>query len=169
MIKTSDYIAEKTLTGAAPYIGEIISGIRENFEEDGFEVFVNTFAGECCEISITKGGVFRTFWGVKWTMTIGLASQGNDVYFIAGSAPSGEWNIVQEIFFWISSRVFDMVSAWELRDMVKYSKLADRALRIAERVVASHAGSSAGKRICVNCGQPVPESFRFCPSCGARL
>lgn len=162
MIKTSDYIAEKTLTGAAPYIGEIISGIRENFEEDGFEVFVNAFAGECCEISITKGGVFRTFWGVKWTMMIDLASQGNDVYFIAGSAPSGKWNIMNWIFY-------KMVSAWELRDWVKYSKLADRALRIAERVVASHAGSSAGKRICVNCGQPVPESFRFCPGCGARL
>lgn len=167
MIKTSDYIAEKTLTGAAPYIGEIISGIRENFEEDGFEVFVNAFAGECCEISITKGGVFRTFLGVKWTMMIVLESQGNDVYFIAGSAPSCKR--FKEIFYWISSWVIDMVRAWELRDWVKYSKLVDRALRIAERVVASHAGSSAGKRICVNCGQPVPESFRFCPSCGARL
>lgn len=165
----------KTLTGAAPYIAEISSRIRQDFENDGYDVLVETLVSGACDISITKGGIFKAVLGMKSALKVSLVPQGNDVNFEAGIGIFGQQaipTVISMFFLW-------PVLLTQIWGMIQQSKLDDRALEIAEGVVASHAvqgqpetetGTSAvGTHFCVKCGQPVPESAKFCPSCGNML
>lgn len=167
----STFSTKQILFGSASLISTIASHIREDFQNDGFEVVMDEVSGGGYDISITKGGLFKAVLGMKTALNVSLLPQGNDINFEAGVGIWGQ----QAIPTAISMLVFWPVLITQIWGMVEQSKLDDRALEIAKDVIyaSNNAGSassaSTGGQFCTNCGTRNPESANFCSGCGKAL
>lgn len=165
----------KTLTGAAPYISDIASKIQETFQTEGYEVLKESLFSGSYDIAITKGGTFKAILGMRTALKISLVPQGNDVNFEAGVGIFGQQaipTIISMLFFW-------PVLITQIWGLVQQSQLDDRALAIAEQILASHTGTSdttatsqteqSMNKFCTGCGTRITTPAKFCPNCGKAL
>ena len=162
----------KTLTGAAPYISDIASKIQETFQIEGYEVLKESLFSGSYDISITKGGTFKAILGMRTALKISLVPQDNDVNFEAGVGIFGQ----QAIPTIISMLLFWPVLITQIWGLVQQSQLDDKALAIAESVLAKHKiethaenASDTQGRFCLNCGKEITGTPKFCSECGTAL
>lgn len=165
----------KTLIGTAPYIPEIASKIQEAFQTEGYEVINESLLSGACDISITKGGLFKAILGMKTALKVSIVPNGNDANFEAGIGIFGQQaipTVISMLFFW-------PVLITQIWGMVQQSKLDDKALAIAEQVAASHNGFNyagattsanySADKFCTGCGARITTPAKFCPNCGKAL
>ena len=123
-----------------------------------------------CDISITKGGAFKAVLGMKTALKVTLLPHGNLISFEAGVGIWGQQaipTVISMFFFW-------PVLITQIWGMIEQSKLDDRALEIANDVIAQSAASLpassvGGGKYCTKCGAENSSTARFCGSCGNEL
>ena len=161
---------QKLLYGTPSLIPTISSRIQASFEAEGYEVMCQSLLNGGVEVSLTKGGVFKSVLGMKTALKIRLVPQGGNVFFDASVGIFGEQvipTIISLFFAW-------PVALTQIWGLIQQSQLDDRALQIAETVITENGGSPSTtaknrSRFCPNCGNPHPEGAAFCPNCGAEL
>lgn len=160
------------LHGDPALIPLIASRIEESFEAEDYKVETQNLMSGSADISIAKGGIFKTVLGMKTALKINLQPQGGEISFSASVGLFGQ-QIIPALIAWFYAWPIIITQIWGL---VKQSQLDDKALAIAEAVVKENtpepkvsAASVPGKRFCTRCGRPVPEGASFCPSCGTKL
>ena len=159
---------KKILYGPASMIPEIASAIRDDFAKDGYEVSMDALSSGGYDISITKGGIFKAVLGMKTALKVTLLPQSETINFEAGVGIWGQQaipTVISMLFFW-------PVLLTQMWGMIGQSKLDDRALQIAQDVIARSnctartAASSGASKFCTCCGTRNDESAKFCCGCG---
>lgn len=162
------FSTKKILYGSTSLIPTIANRIQEEFKNDGYEVAMDALSSGGYDISITKGGIFKAILGMKTALKVTLLPQDNHIQFEAGVGIWGQQaipTVISMLFFW-------PVLITQIWGMVEQSKLDDKALSIAEKVVYNssvHTSSFSSGRFCTNCGNPITLQAKFCPECGEKL
>lgn len=174
----SSFCTKTIIYGSPSLIPQIAEHIQKDFEKDGFEVSKDTLCTGGCDISISKGGLFKAVIGMKTALKVTLLPQGNSISFEAGVGIWGQQaipTIISMLFFW-------PVLLTQLWGLVKQSQLDDRALAVANEVVNRHY-SEVGKtaqtqsdshteptqKFCTHCGSANPANAEVCNSCGREI
>ncbi len=125
------FTTKKTLYGNASQIPAVAEQIRQAFAADGYEVRIDNPANGQ-EIYITKGGFVKAALGLRSALkvTMKLAQDGN-INFEAGVSIFKQ-QLVPTI---ITMCVFSPVVIAQIWGMIKQSKLDEKAVAIAERVL----------------------------------
>lgn len=163
---------EKIIYGSPLFIPEITGRIKEEFQRDGYEVSAEALSSGGYDISITKGGIFKSVLGLKTALKVTLLPQGNTIFFEAGV---GIWGL-QAIPTVISMFFLWPVLLTQIWGLIEQSKLDDKALEIAEMVVYAHSENKAehitttvGSKFCTDCGTRNMETANYCCGCGKKM
>lgn len=157
----STFCTKTVIYGSPSLIPQIAEHIQKDFEKDGFEVSKDTLCTGGCDISISKGGLFKAVIGMKTALKVTLLPQGNNISFEAGVGIWGQQavpTIISMLFFW-------PVLLTQLWGLVKQSQLDDRALAAANEVVNRH-DNEAGKTVQTQSSPHNKDSLKFCTYCG---
>ena len=164
----------KILNCSQDMIPAIAECISNEFRLDGFAVQNNCYGHNIYDISLAKGNTFKAVLGMNSALKITLRPEGNGVYFEAGIGIFGQQAIptaISMFFFW-------PVLVPQIWGLVKQSQLDDKALAIAEKVIAengnqaykaSESCSFVKSNFCPHCGLQVNENAKFCSNCGKEL
>lgn len=161
---------QKLLAATAAQIPAMAESIRQDFQIDGYEVAVDTLANGGCDISVTKGGIFKAVLGMRSAMKITLTPQFDGVFFDTHVGIFGQQaipTVITMFFFW-------PVLITQIWGMVSQSKMDERALAAAERVLGGNPSQMFSSHVscqkfCVNCGAKITGDAKFCPECGQKL
>lgn len=154
---------KKTLDGDASLVPLIAEEIRERFVADGYKVKVSEMLGGACEVSISDSNIFKAVCGLSTALNVTVAPQGNQIYFEAGVGLFA----MQAVPTVITMFVFWPVLVTQIWGLVKQAKLDDKALAIAEEVIATASKNSAHAELaCKHCGNQYTPGARFCTQCG---
>lgn len=163
---------QKLIYGDPSLIPVIAQRIENAFTAEGYTVQNQSLLSGSADISITKGGIFRTVLGMKTALKVTLKPQSGGIFFDAGVGIFGQQVIPTLIMLFVAWPVL-LTQIWGL---VQQSKLDDKALAIAEEAVRNSGtstptpdSSQSATRFCTACGNPVPASASFCPHCGNQL
>lgn len=155
------------LSATAQQILDIAESIRQDFVTDGFEVNVENLTNGGCDISITKGGLFKAVLGMRTALKVTLSPQLNGVLFDAHVGIFGQQIIpalIVYFFFW-------PVILTQIVGLIQQAQLDDKALAAAQRVIVNSNNKYVqidSRKFCTNCGNSISESTKFCPNCGKR-
>lgn len=158
----STFCTKTVIYGSPSLIPQIAEHIQKDFEKDGFEVSKDTLCTGGCDISISKGGLFKAVIGMKTALKVTLLPQGNNISFEAGVGIWGQQavpTIISMLFFW-------PVLLTQLWGLVKQSQLDDRALVVANEVVNRYY-SEASKTAQTQSAFHTGTTQKFCTHCGA--
>lgn len=162
---------KRILYGSTSLIATIASRIQDEFQIEDYEVAIDALSSGGYDISITKGGIFKAVLGMKTALKVTLLPHGdNKIYFEAGIGIWGQQaipTVISMLFFW-------PVLITQIWGMVEQSKLDDKALEIANSVIAASGNAESevangGKSFCTACGRQNMESANFCCGCGKPL
>ena len=162
------YNKKKLLAAHPSQINAIAEAIQTDFVRDGFEVNIDTLMSGGKDISITKGNLFKAVLGMRSALKITLMPQIDRVLFDANVGIYGQQaipTIISMLFFW-------PVLITQIWGLIEQSSLDDRALALAEQVVAIGSTTShqtGSQKFCTNCGAKVDGAAKFCSNCGAKL
>lgn len=161
-----------------PVARDVVEHFRgQEYEVSSQETITNGF-----DISITKGGIFKSVLGLKTALKVSIEPANEMTKAQAGVGIFGQ----QAIPTAITLLVFWPVIITQIWGLVKSSKLDDEALSAieaslkthgretgqaaltiqaaaAEAVVATLPGVNA---FCTECGTSLPVGAKFCPGCG---
>ena len=118
------FSTKKILYASSSLIPTIADRIREEFQNDGYEVAMDALSSGGYDISITKGGIFKAVLGMKTALKVTLLPQDNNIHFEAGVGIWGQQaipTVISMLFFW-------PVLITQIWGMVEQSKLDDKAL-----------------------------------------
>lgn len=163
----------KIIVGNPNMIPAIADQIVETFKLEGFTVQCDSLNDGAFDISLSKGGTFKSVLGMKSALKINMKPQGDNIYFEAGVGIFGQ----QAIPTVITMFAFWPVMIPQIWGMIQQSHLDDRALAIAERIVAESSNGFTQNfqsaipqsRYCPQCGHKIQESDKFCPNCGTKM
>ena len=127
----SAFSIKKKLYGDSNNIPFIAEQIRKEFVADGYEVRIAELAtGQ--EIYVTKGGLFKAALGLRSALKITMKpSRDGNIDFYAGVSIVKQ-QLIPTI---ITMTIFSPVVIAQIWGMIKQSKLDEKALEIAERVL----------------------------------
>lgn len=125
----------------------IAEQIMKEFREDGYDADCIQ-DGDHYDISLSNGGLVKSAVGLKTALKINLYPQEGKIHIDAGVGIFGQ----QAIPSAISALVAWPVVATQIWGIVKQSKLDDRAVSIAEKVVATD------KIVTLSDGTKIPKS-----------
>lgn len=125
------FSVRKKLYGDSKNIPFIAEQIRKEFVAEGYEVRI-TEPSTCQEIYITKGGLFKAILGLRSALKITMKpSRDGNIDFYAGVSIVKQ-QLIPTI---ITMTLFSPVVIAQIWGMIKQSKLDEKALDIAERVL----------------------------------
>lgn len=153
------------LSATERQIPVITESIKQEFINDGFDVEVMNNANGGCDISISKGGLFKAILGMKTALNVSLTPQSDGVLFDAHVGIFGQQIVPAAIALFLFWPVV-LTQAWGL---IQQSEMDDRALAAAERGVLKSSlvtASAVSGRYCTNCGAILPLGARTCHKCG---
>ena len=167
------YNTKRLLKADVSQIDAIAEAIREEFENDGFDVMVDDLLSCGKDISITKGGMFKAVLGMRSALKVTLTPQSDGVLFDANVGIFGQQvipSVITLFFFWPVL----IIQIWGL---VKQSKIDDRALAIAQAAARESAPAAPTAstlldhdvKFCTHCGHKMSRTAKFCPECGEKM
>ena len=168
------FSTKKMIYADSSLIREMGERISKSFEAEGYEVLSTPLSSGGWDISITKGNMFKAVLGMKTALKVSLTPRNGSIFFDAGVGIFGQQaipTIISMLFLW-------PIIITQIWGMVEQSKLDDKALEIAESVMAenrttnyssSYSSTSDKKVFCTNCGKEIPGGSKFCPECGGKV
>lgn len=148
---------KKTLFASPALIPAIAEQITRDFQAEGYEAISETLTSGGAEVSISKGGMFKSVVGMKTALKISLTPQNGSIVFDAGVGIFGK-QLVPTLVMWYVGWPILLTQIWGL---IQQSKLDDKALTIAEKVIAD-SGETANE------DTPLSAAYRFCTACGTK-
>lgn len=162
----------KTILHANPdLIPTISSRICEVFASEGYDTKKDSLLSGGIEVFLSKGGMFKEIVGMRTALVVTLIPTANTISFEAGIGIFGQQflpTIISMLFAW-------PVLLTQMWGLVQQSKLDDKALKIANEVIAENDAHlykdtmSSTVRFCTKCGTKQPANAKFCPNCGNQL
>lgn len=165
---------KKLIYGNPALIPEIASRIETSFSAEGYSVQSQELLSGVSDISISKGGIFKSVLGMKTALKINLKSQSGAILFDASVGIFGKHVVPMVVMYFVGWPLL-LTQIWGL---VQQAKLDDKALAIAEDVVRNSSFASQQPQysapasrgmFCTGCGSEVPSGAAFCPHCGHKL
>ena len=163
---------KKMLNASPALIPVIADQLVKEFQADGYDVVSESLVSGGADVSISKGGIFKSVIGMKTALKISLVPQNGVIKFEAGVGIFGK-QIIPTLVMWYVAWPVMLTQVWGL---IQQSKLDDKALEIAEKVIAEGGQpmmesntTSVGHKFCTNCGTKNTESAKFCCGCGKPL
>lgn len=163
---------KKMLNASPALIPVIATRLVKEFQADGYDVVSENLISGGADVSISKGGIFKSVIGMKTALKISLVPQNGAIKFEAGVGIFGK-QIIPTLVMWYVAWPVMLTQVWGL---IQQSKLDDKALEIAEKVIAEGGQpmmesntTSVGHKFCTNCGTKNTESAKFCCGCGKPL
>lgn len=148
---------KKTLFASPALIPAIAEQITRDFQAEGYEAISETLTSGGAEVSVSKGGMFKSVVGMKTALKISLTPQNGSIVFDAGVGIFGK-QLVPTLVMWYVGWPILLTQIWGL---IQQSKLDDKALTIAEKVIAD-SGETANE------DTPLSAAYRFCTACGTK-
>lgn len=148
---------KKTLFASPALILAIAEQITRDFQAEGYEAISETLTSGGAEVSVSKGGMFKSVVGMKTALKISLTPQNGSIVFDAGVGIFGK-QLVPTLVMWYVGWPILLTQIWGL---IQQSKLDDKALTIAEKVIAD-SGETANE------DTPLSAAYRFCTACGIK-
>jgi hypothetical protein len=156
--------------------------VVEHFRKQEYEVSSQETITNGFDISITKGGIFKSVLGLKTALKISIEPANEMTKSQAGVGIFGQQAIPTAITLF----VFWPVLITQIWGLVRSSKLDDEALNAIETSLKIHgretdqsvpslrdaaaeavvATSPSVNAFCTECGAALPVSAKFCPGCG---
>lgn len=163
----------KKMLNASPVLIPVIADqLVKEFQADGYDVVSESLVSGGADVSISKGGIFKSVIGMKTALKISLVPQNGVIKFEAGVGIFGK-QIIPTLVMWYVAWPVMLTQVWGL---IQQSKLDDKALEIAEKVIAEGGQpmmesntTSVGHKFCTNCGTKNTESANSCCGCGKPL
>lgn len=163
---------KKMLNASPALIPVIADQLVKEFQADGYDVVSESLVSGGADVSISKGGIFKSVIGMKTALKISLVPQNGVIKFEAGVGIFGK-QIIPTLVMWYVAWPVMLTQVWGL---IQQSKLDDKALEIAEKVIAEGGQpmmesntTSVGHKFCTNCGTKNTESANSCCGCGKPL
>ncbi|MBQ3538908.1 MAG: zinc ribbon domain-containing protein [Bacteroidaceae bacterium] len=165
------FSTKKILYGSTSLIPVIANRINDEFVNDGYKVRIDSLSSGGCDISITKGGIFKAVLGMKTALKVTLLPQGDNIInFEAGVGIWGQQaipTVISMLFLW-------PVLLTQIWGLVEQSGLDDKALNIAQSVIAMSGYCNIGVnqdkgKFCTACGTQNSASAKFCCGCRKQL
>jgi hypothetical protein len=153
---------KKLLSGNPILISHISQAIEQEFKKNNYEVMIQDLVSGGKEVSITKGGIFKALVGMKTALKIKLIPKEEHIQWDAGVGLWGLQAIPTAITLFVTWPVI-LTQIWGL---VQQSKLDDRVVAIAERVVLNKSQAIQYK-YCPIDGSCIPLDSKFCPYCAS--
>jgi hypothetical protein len=163
---------------------QVVTEVIEYFKAQAYEVTASKNMDESWNISISKGGTFKSILGMKSSLNVQVKNFGQGTYVEAGVGIFGQQAIPTAISMFIAWPIL-ITQIWGL---VKQANLDDEAIDCIEKSLKLHATpitSNAGApqpnatvsyqnmnsnfKFCSQCGAQLPSNCKFCSNCGARL
>lgn len=166
------FSTKKCINGSPALIPAIAKRIEEEFRKDGYEVATDALSSGGYDISLTKGGLFKAVLGLRTALKVTLIPAGNTIQFEAGAGIFGQQVVPTVVAYYL----FAPVVITQIGGLVEQAKLDDKALEIAEQVVAASSGGGTyasttdeSGSFCTSCGTQNVSSAKFCCGCGRQL
>ena len=163
---------KKMLNASPALIPVIADQLVKEFQADGYDVVSESLVSGGADVSISKGGIFKSVIGMKTALKISLVPQNGVIKFEAGVGIFGK-QIIPTLVMWYVAWPVMLTQVWGL---IQQSKLDDKALEIAEKVIAEGGQpmiesntTSTGHKFCTSCGTKNTGSANFCCGCGRPL
>jgi zinc-ribbon domain len=165
------FSSDKIVPIKVPDLGPVGNDVIQHFRQAGFETAgTRTLAGGW-DISLTKGGLFKSVIGSKTALKIEIEPGTCSTEIKAGIGIFG----LQAIPTAISAFLFWPIIVTQIAGMVQQANLDTEAITVAEDSLRTHAVSAptpatpSTQQFCVNCGAGNPVKASFCSACGTRL
>lgn len=164
----------KTFYAPQSLIPIIARDIAINFTDDGYEVQSQDLISGGCDISITKGGIFKAVLGMKTALKVNIQPTAQGIQINAGVGIFGQ----QAIPTIISMFIFWPVLITQISGLIKQSKMDDRVITIATETIAREVNKTnrttttnpAGtSKYCNSCGKQLETDAVFCSGCGNKV
>ena len=163
---------KKMLNASPALIPVIADQLVKEFQADGYDVVSESLVSGGADVSISKGGIFKSVIGMKTALKISLVPQNGVIKFEAGVGIFGK-QIIPTLVMWYVAWPVMLTQIWGL---VQQSQLDDKALAIAENVIANsnqpkiENHTPIGEyKFCTSCGTKNTASANFCCGCGKPL
>ncbi len=164
---------KQILYGSTSLIPTIAERIKEEFQVEDYEVNMDQLSSGGYDISITKGGFFKAILGMKSALKVTIRPKDSNIIFEAGAGIWGQQILPTAISVLVYTPVF-LTQIWGL---IGQAKLDDKALAIANKVIAENAPlkpavpaePEPSDVFCTSCGTKNPASAKFCCGCGKQL
>jgi hypothetical protein len=160
----------KIFWASSDLIPAISTEIAEELKCEGYDVSVEELSGNNVEISICKGGFFRSITGMKTALKIDFVTMGDKFKVDCKVGIFGQ----QAVPTAISMLLFSPVVFTQVWGLIKQSKLDDHVLELVESAIGRHSSKAVevehdGKKssFCSQCGAHVKGVY--CSACGAKL
>lgn len=128
------------LSATAEQIPSMVKSIRKEFADDGYEVSATPKSGGGYEVSISKGGFFKTVLGLKTSLNVALKPVVNGVMFDAHVGLFKQEVIPAAVML----LVFWPVLLTQIWGLIKQSEMDDRALAAAQRGILNYTPAQNG-------------------------
>jgi hypothetical protein len=167
------FSSTKTIPIAVPDLGPVANDLVLHFRQQGYETTSQPTLTGGWDVSITKGGVFKSVVGTKTALKIEIAVGRNQTNVRASVGVFG----LQAIPSAISLLLFWPLLATQIFGLVRQSHLDDEAIACIEDSLKMHAAQSTAasvlpsrqQRFCVECGSVNLPNASSCSKCGVKL
>lgn len=164
------FSSSKIFWASADYIPVVVEDLCETLKLEGYEVASQRLVSGNVEISISKGGFFRSISGMKTALNITFTGLGDRFKVDCKVGIFGQQavpTVISMLFFW-------PVMITQIWGLVRQSKLDDHVLDLVDEAIKNHAVKAEqivkdGDKMlfCSACGARVKGVF--CSACGAKL
>ena len=141
-------------------IPQVADMLSIQFQAEGFTTQLNKTALVGADLSITKGGLFKSVCGMKTALKIKLMPEGQNIRAEASCGIFGQ----QAIPTIITMFVFWPVLLTQLWGLIQQSRLDGHAMELIERDLHELLQSNA-----TGFSFLPPSDVATCPSCGAKV
>ena len=142
-----------------------------HFQRQGYDTTSSARLSGGWDVSITKGGIFKSVIGTKTALKIEIVNGRNETNVRASVGIFG----LHAIPAAISLLLFWPVLATQIFGLVRQAHLDDEAVACVEESLKTHAKQSISSNFasgehgfCVECGATVRRDASFCDKCGAK-
>lgn len=161
----SIYSKTRLFTIPSSHIHNMAEAVSNRFSMEGYEIQTTDMLNGGREVSITRGGMFRTVLGLRSSLNVTLTPQQGGIFFDAHVGIFGQTIIPMLIAYFITWPVI-LPQIW---GMVQSASLDDQALEAAEQFAQTVNSSIMHQVFCPHCGKPAHEGAAFCPFTGMKL
>jgi zinc ribbon protein len=166
------FSSAKTIPIAASDLEQVANDLVRHFQQQGYQATSLHMLTGAWDVSITKGGIFKSVIGTKTALKIELVARRNETDVRATVGIFG----MQAIPSAISLLLFWPVLATQIFGLVRQAHLDDEAIACVEESLKVHAAASvphaptpAQQQFCVECGMANTPNAAFCVKCGLKL
>ena len=153
--------------------GAVADDVMEALRGQGYEVQGQALMGGGWDISVTRGGMFKTVLGLKTALKLSLSPRASGRVFAEASVGIfGQQALPTVVMLFVAWPVL-LTQIWGL---IQQSKLDDKVMALIADAVRRHcpeaalSAANADKgSFCARCGVPLGPGAKFCTACGAQV